>query len=106
MTPGRGRGSCASYRASPYKSYTENASKNLCLLTQAYIRKNKNKVMMTELESTKLVNCMTTGTGVLVLEIGHISHIVNIHFFFTIYLLHSQAQIRQTIIKYIVMLIK
>ena len=38
--------------------------------------------MMTKEGSTKMINFMTPGTGVLVLGCGHISHIVKIHFFF------------------------
>ena len=57
--------------------------------------------MMTTERSTKIVNFMTTGTGVLVLGRTHISHIVKIHYFFKNLFLYSQAQIRQT--KYIIM---
>ena len=41
--------------------------------------------------STKIVNFMTRGAGVLVLGCGHISHIVNMHYFFKDLLLYSQA---------------
>ena len=37
---------------------------------------------MTKEESTKIVNFMTTGAGVLVLWCGHISHILKMHNFF------------------------
>ena len=40
------------------------------------------KVMMTKEGSTKIVNFMTPGAGVLVLGRGHISHIVKMHYFF------------------------
>ena len=39
-------------------------------------------VMMTKVGSTKIVNFMTPGAGVLVLGRGHISHIVKMHYFF------------------------
>ena len=58
--------------------------------------------MMTMEGSTKIVNFMTSGAGVLVLERGHISHIVKMHYFFNNLLLYSKALIRQT--KYIVMM--
>ena len=45
-------------------------------------RQTKYKVMMTKEESTKIVNSMTLMTVVLVLGRGHISHIVNMHYFF------------------------
>ena len=51
--------------------------------------------------STKIVNFMTPGSGVLVLGRGHISHIVKMHYFFKNLLLNSRAYIRQT--KYIVL---
>ena len=38
--------------------------------------------MMTKEGSTKIVNFMTQGAGVLVLGCGHISHIGKIHYFF------------------------
>ena len=38
--------------------------------------------MMTTERSTKIVNFMTPGAGVLVLGGGHISHIVKMHYFF------------------------
>ena len=38
--------------------------------------------MMTKEGSTKIVNFMTPGAGVLVLGRGHISHIVKMHYFF------------------------
>ena len=60
--------------------------------------------MMTKEGSTKIVNFMTSGVGVLVLGRGHISHIVIMHYFFKNLLLSSQAEIRQT--KYVVMMTK
>ena len=57
--------------------------------------------MMNKEGSTKIVNFMTPGSGVLVLGCGHISHIVKMHYFFK-NLLNSQALIRQT--KYEVMM--
>ena len=38
--------------------------------------------MMTKERSTKIVNYMTPGAGVLMLGHGHISHIRKIHYFF------------------------
>ena len=38
--------------------------------------------MMTKEGSTKIVNNMTPGAGVLVLGHGHISHKVKMHYFF------------------------
>ena len=56
--------------------------KNLLLYSQALIRQTKYVVMMTKEGSTKIVNFMTTGAGVLVLGRGHRSHIVKMHYFF------------------------
>ena len=39
-------------------------------------------VMMTKEGSTKIVNFMTPGAGVLVLGRGHISHLMKMHYFF------------------------
>ena len=61
-------------------------------------------VLMTKEGSTKIVNFMTPGAGVLVLGRGHISHIVQMHYFFQNLFLYSQLLIRQT--KYIVMIAK
>ena len=52
--------------------------------------------MKTEEGSTKIVNIMTAGVGVLLLKCGQISYVVKIHDFFKNILLYSQAQIRQT----------
>ena len=52
--------------------------------------------MMTEERSTKIVNFMTPGVGVLVLRCGHISYIVRINYFYENLLVYSQAQFRQT----------
>ena len=38
--------------------------------------------MMTKEGSTKIVNFMTPGAGILVLGHDHISHIVKMHYFF------------------------
>ena len=51
--------------------------------------------MMTKEGSTKTVNSITPGTGVLVLGCDHISHIVKKHFLFKTLLLYSQAQTNQ-----------
>ena len=64
--------------------------KNLLLYSQALIRQTK-YVVMTKEGSTKIVNFMTPGAGVLVLGRGHISHIVKLHYFFKNLLLYSQA---------------
>ena len=53
-------------------------------------------VMMTKKGSTKIVNFMTPGVGVLVLERDDISHLVNMHCFFWKILLYSCALIWQT----------
>ena len=47
--------------------------------------------MMTKERSTKIVNFMTPGAGVLVLGCGHKSHRVKMHYFFTNLLLNAQA---------------
>ena len=78
--------------------------KTLLLYSQAQIRQTKYIVIMTMERSTKIVNFMTPGAGVLVLGRGHISHLMKIHYFFTNHLLYSEAQIRQT--KYIVIMTK
>ena len=48
--------------------------KNLLLYSQTDIRQTNYIVMMTKEGSTKIVNFMTPGAGVLVLGRGHISH--------------------------------
>ena len=68
------------------------------------MKQTKYVVMMTKEGSTKIVNFMTPGAGVLVLGSGHTSHIVKMHYFFKNLLLNSQALIRQT--KYVVMMTK
>ena len=78
--------------------------KNLLLYSQALIRQTKYVVMMTKEWSTKIVNFMTPGVGVLMLVRVHLSHRVKMHYFFKNLLLYSQAYIRQT--KYIVMMTK
>ena len=47
--------------------------------------------MMTKELSTKIVNFMTPGVGVLVLGRGHISHIAKMHYFFKNLYPYSQA---------------
>ena len=60
--------------------------------------------MMIKEGSTKIVNFMTPGAGVLVLARGHINHIVKMYYFFKNLLLYSHAWIRQT--KYRVIMTK
>ena len=50
--------------------------KNLLLYTQAKTRHIENIVMMTKGESTKVVNFMIPGAGVLMLGRGHISRFI------------------------------
>ena len=47
--------------------------------------------MMTKEGSTKIVNFMTPGAGVLVLGCGHASQIVKMHYFVKNLLVYSQA---------------
>ena len=68
--------------------------KNLFLFSQAKNRQNKCIVIMAKEGYIKIVNFITPGIGFLCL--GHISYIVEIHYFFKNLLLYSQAQIRQT----------
>ena len=49
--------------------------------------------MMIKEGYTKIVTFMTPGAGVLVLECGHISHIVKMHYSFSQHLLYSHAYI-------------
>ena len=46
---------------------------------------------MTKEGSTKIVNLMTLGVGVLVTRRGHISHVVKMHYFFNNLLIYTQA---------------
>ena len=41
--------------------------------------------------SAKIIYFMTPGAGVIVLQLGHISHIVKMHFFFKNIFLYTQA---------------
>ena len=65
--------------------------KKLLLYSQAYFRQTKSVVMMIKERSTKVVNLMNPGAGFLVLGCGHISHIVEMQYFFKNLLLYSQA---------------
>ena len=56
--------------------------KILLLYSRAWFRQTKYIVMMTKEGSTKIVNLMTSGSGVFVQRHGHISHIVKMHYFF------------------------
>ena len=58
-----------------------NFLKNL-LYSGAWFRQTKYIVVKTKEGSTKIVNFMTPGTGVLVLGCGHITRIVKMHYFF------------------------
>ena len=68
--------------------------KKIYLYSRIRIRQTMYTVMMTKEGSTKIVNFMPPGAGVLVLGHGHISHIVKMHYFFK-NLLYSRAWIRQ-----------
>ena len=59
--------------------------KNLLLYSGAWFRQTKCIVIMTKEGSTKIVNFMTPGTGVLVLGRGHIGHIVKMYYFSKIF---------------------
>ena len=52
--------------------------KNVLRYSQAYITQTEYIVMMTNVGSTKIVNIMTTETGVLELGCGHIGYIGDI----------------------------
>ena len=73
--------------------------KNLLFYSGGLFRQTKYIVIMTREGSTKIVNVMTSRTGVLVLGCGHISHIVKTHYFFKNLLIYSHAWIRQTTYK-------
>ena len=53
------------------------------------MKQTKYVVMMNKEGSTKIVNFMTPGVGVLVLGRGHISHIVKMNYFFKNLFLYS-----------------
>ena len=60
--------------------------KNLLVYSHEKIRQTKYIVMMTKEGSTKIVNFMTPGAGILMLGRDHISYILNMYFiYFTIY---------------------
>ena len=89
MTHGVG-GSCAG--GWPYKSYSKmhDFKKNI-LYSQVYIRQTKYKEMMIKEGSNKIVNFMTSGTRVLVLECGNLIHIVKMQCVFENSFLYIQA---------------
>ena len=64
--------------------------KKIFFSTQWY-GSDKLKVMMNKEGSTKIVNVITPGAGVLVLGRGHISRIVKMHYSFKNLYLYSQA---------------
>ena len=70
--------------------------KNLIIFYRAWSIQTKCILMMTKEGSTKIVNFMTGGIGVLVPRCGHLSYIVKMHNFFKNILLYTQAQITQT----------
>ena len=53
----------------------------LILFSQVYIKQTKYLVMITKERPTKIVNFITPVAGVLVLERGHIRHIVKCNIF-------------------------
>ena len=83
MTPGRERGGGLVLRRGHiiYIVKMHCFFENL-LFSQAQIRQSKNVVMLNKEVSTKILNCMTPGTGVLELTRGHISHAVKMHYSF------------------------
>ena len=74
--------------------------KNLLLYVEALIRQTKYVVMITKEGSTKIVIFMTPGAGVLVLERGHISHIVKMHYSFKIFFSTPKHSTDKLCIKY------
>ena len=56
--------------------------KNLLLYSHAYIRQTRYIIMITKEVSTKIVNFITPGAGVLDLGCDRINHIVKRHYFF------------------------
>ena len=62
---------------------------NIFPYNQAKMRQTNYKVVMIKEGSTKIINFMTPGEGLLWL--GHISHVVKIHYFFKKRLLNTQA---------------
>ena len=64
--------------------------KKIFFSTQWY-GSDKLKAMMNKQGSTKIVNFITPGAGVLLLGRGHISRIVKMHYSFKNLLLYSQA---------------
>ena len=86
-----GRGSCAMVWPDKLFSEMHYFYDNILLYPGAWFRQTKRIVVMTEEESTNIVNFFTPGVGLLVLSCCHIRYIVQIN-----YLLYSQVQIRQT----------
>ena len=60
--------------------------------------------MITKEGSIKIINFMTPSAEVLALRCGHITHLMEILYFFKNLLLYSQAKIKRT--KFIIMLTK
>ena len=90
MTPGAG---VLALGHGPYRHLAQPTFCSIYILVdaQALIRQTMYIVMITKEGSTKIVNFMTPGAGVLVLGCGHISHIVKMHNFVKNLLLYSQA---------------
>ena len=65
--------------------------KNLLLYSGAWFKQIKCIVMVTKEGSTKIINFMTPGAGVLVRGHDYISNLVNMNYFFKNSLLYSQA---------------
>ena len=66
--------------------YSKNAVFLLFILSTLW---HEYVVMMTKGGSTKIVNFMTPGAGLLVVGHGHISHTVKMHYFFKNLLLYT-----------------
>ena len=77
---------------------------NFLFCSRVWIRKTKYLELVIKEGSTKIVNFITSGAEVLVLELGHIRHIVKLHYFFKNLFLYNRVWIGQT--EYIVIMTK